>query len=49
MIRLSNFISETGKGQDSGETQIEQGRESEHWKVADVASLVKQTIRKHTC
>jgi sucrose-6-phosphate hydrolase SacC (GH32 family) len=38
-----------GKWQDSGETEREQGRECEHWEVADVASVVKQTVRKYTC
>ncbi len=40
-----------GKGQGSRETERERerGRESKHWGTADVASVVKQTVRKQTC
>ncbi len=38
-----------GKGQGRGETEREWGREIKHWGTVDVASVVKQTVRKHTC
>jgi hypothetical protein len=37
------------RGQDSRETEREQGRENERWAAAGVASVVKLTIRKYTC
>jgi len=48
-----SFISETEKGA-KGKTaerqrERERERESERWETADVASVVKQTIRKYTC
>jgi hypothetical protein len=42
-------MEEGAKGQDSGEKEREQGRESEHRLVTDVASVVKLTVRKYTC
>ncbi len=53
-IRLS-FISETEKGAKGKivgrprETERERARESKHWEMADVASVVRQTVRKYTC
>jgi hypothetical protein len=49
MIQIVFYIrnGKGGKGQDSGETERERGRKSEHWEVVDVASLVKQTVIKH--
>ncbi len=50
-----SFISETEKGakgkivERPRETKRERGRESEHWETADVASVVRQTVRKYTC
>ncbi len=50
MTRLS-FISETEKGAKGrvAERQRESKGEREHWEAADVAAVVKHTVRKYTC
>jgi hypothetical protein len=46
------FISNGERGQEDKiaerQREREQGREGEHWEAADVASVVKQTVRKYT-
>ncbi len=45
------LISETEKGAKGkiAERLRESEGEREHWEAADVASVVKQTVRKYTC
>jgi hypothetical protein len=44
------FYIKQKRGQDSGETERERGRENEHWAAAAGAvSVVKLTVRKYTC
>ncbi len=42
-------MEEGARGQDSREKERERGRENEHMLTADVALVVKWTIRKYTC
>ena len=46
-----SFISRQKRGQEGkiAERLRESEGEREHWEAADVASVVKQTVRKYTC
>jgi hypothetical protein len=54
-IHKSNrlFISKRKRGQEGKiavrQRERERGRENEHRRVADVASVVKRTVTEHTC
>ena len=45
----SSFISKQNRGQEGKIAERKRGRDNEHRLAADVASVVKLTIRKYTC